>query len=420
MEDYARNNVSSETDKASAKHSVLFSEITDWLMLQALGEADVPSLFDGCCLRLRAAGFPLWRALLTYPTLHPLYASIWLTWHREKGVGIVEQLLGYSSTSEDFLQSPIHHMITTRIPFLRRRLVGDEAILDFPVLNDLRDQGSTDYLAFLVPFGESAYQGPMIKGIITTWASDRESGFSNDDIQFLQRIQNRLAVVSRVMIERQIARNTLAAYLGADAGQRVLDGQIKRGDGEIIHAAIWYSDLRDSTRLADTMTSDDFIKLLNSYFECSAGAVLANGGEVLRFIGDAVLAIFPIRNGIDAQAACQAAVAAADEAQKRRKKINQDDSIAFENPISFGIGLHIGDIMYGNIGVPERLEFSVIGPAANEAARIENLTKECNQNLLVSREFTQQLSINWKSVGAYEFKGVSRSIEVFSLPENNS
>lgn len=407
--------MSTEPVRTSAKQDGLFGEIADWMMSQALGETDVPSLFEGCCLRLRAAGFPLWRALLTYPTLHPLYASIWLTWHRDKGVGITEQLKGFSSTSDAFLQSPINHMIQTQIHFLRRKLTGDEAILDFPVLNDFRDQGATEYLSFLVPFGEPRDQGPLFKGVVTSWTSDRKSGFSNNDIYLLRRIQNRLAVASRGMIERQIACNTLAAYLGADAGQRVLDGQIKRGDGEFIHAAIWYSDLRDSTRLADTMTSENFIQLLNLYFECTAGAVLANGGEVLRFIGDAVLAIFPIRDGVNAATACRAAVAAVHEAEDRRKTTNRDESIAVENPIAFGIGLHIGDIMYGNIGVPERLELSVIGPAANEAARIENLTKECKQNLLVSHEFTRHLPNQWQTYGEFEFKGISRSIEVFSL-----
>lgn len=416
---YQQEQANSRVEEISQAGSGLFEEIADWLMAQALGDGDVPSLFDGCCLRLRAAGFPLWRALLTYPTLHPMYASIWLTWHRDKGVGVTEQLQGFSSTSEEFLQSTIHHMIQTQIPFLRRRLTGDEAIVDFPVLGQFRDQGATDYLAFLVPFGAPGYRGSMFKGIITSWTCDRQSGFSDQNILFLQRIQKRLAVVSRVMIERQIAHNTLSAYLGPNAGQRVLDGQIKRGDGEIIHAAIWFSDLRNSTQLADTMTSNDFIQLLNCYFECSAGAVLANGGEVLRFVGDAVLAIFPISNDVDAASACQAAVSAAREAEQRRLNSNRSVPIAIENPISFGIGLHIGDIMYGNIGVPDRLEFSVIGSAANEAARIEALTKECDRNVLVSREFVNQLDISWRSVGQYDFKGVSRSIEVFTFTDDD-
>ncbi|MGI9319321.1 MAG: adenylate/guanylate cyclase domain-containing protein, partial [bacterium] len=339
-------------DVVTISNSGLIDEIADWLMSQGLGETNVPDLFEQCCLRLRAAGLPIWRALLTYPTLHPLYASMWLTWRRDEGVGITESLIGYTSIDQDFLESPFHHMTKTRIPFLRRRLIGDEAIADFPVLRTFRDQGATDYLAFLVPFGDNAYSNSMINGIMTSWSTDRESGFSRDDIQSLQRIQNRLGVVSRVMIERQIAANALAAYLGVDAGQKVLDGQIKRGDGENINAAIWYSDLRGSTRLADNMSSEDYLKLLNMYFECTAGAVIANGGEVLRFIGDAVLAIFPIRNDADVTKACASAVAAARDAQTKVERFNQEESLLTDNPISFGLGLHKGYIMYGNIGVP--------------------------------------------------------------------
>ncbi len=405
------------TEFSTNSNSGLIDEIADWLMSQGLSEASVPVLFEQCCLRLRAAGLPIWRALLTYPTLHPLYASMWLTWRRDKGVGITESLTGYTSVDEDFLESPFHHMTKTKIPFLRRRLVGDEAILDFPVLQNFHDQGATDYLSFLVPFGDNAYRKTMINGIMTSWSTDRESGFSHDDIRSLHRIQNRLGVVSRVMIERQIAINALAAYLGPDAGQKVLDGKIKRGDGENIHAAIWYSDLRESTRLADELSSEDFLKLLNIYFECTAGAVLENGGEVLRFIGDAVLAIFPIRDEAEATAACEAAVAAARDAESNVKRFNQKEKLLLNNPIAFGLGLHKGFIMYGNIGVPSRLEFSVIGPAANEVARIENLTKAFNRSILASHEFVEQLPIEWEPLGAQDFEGVSRSIEVYGLPE---
>ena len=395
----------------------LIDEIADWLMSQALKEAEIRALFEGCCDRLRAAGFPLWRALLSFPTLHPLYASIWLTWYRDKaGVGIVESHLGYSSVSEDFRTSPFYHMTETRIPFLRRRLVGEEAILDFPILSEFRDNGATDYLAFLVPFGNEAYEGPMINGIMASWTTDRPSGFSVPDIQSLKRIEKRLAVACRVIINRQIARNVLSTYLGPDAGERVLNGQIKRGDGETIHAVIWYSDMRNSTHLADTMAAEDFLEMLNTYFECTAGAVLAKGGEVLRFVGDAVLAIIPIGDGAaTAQEACKAAVAAARDAENRIEQAKGENH-AIRETLAFGLGLHVGDVMYGNIGVPERLEFSVIGPAANEVARLENLTKTYGRQVLVSGSFARNLRIEWESLGPHELSGVGEPFEVFALP----
>ena len=397
----------------------LIDEIADWLMSEALGETEVQSLFEGCCNRLRAAGIPLWRALLTYPTLHPLHAAIWLIWRRDKEMGGFESQTGYSSADEDYRKSPFFHMTETRIPFLRRRLVGEEAIIDFPVLAEFRDKGATDYLAFLMPFGHFAYEGPMINGIITSWTTDRSSGFSGSDVQSLRRIEKRLAVACRVMIERQITGNILSTYLGADAGKQVLKGQIKRGDGDTIHAVIWYSDLRNSTHLADTMLPKDFLKTLNAYFECSAGAVLANKGEVLRFVGDAVLAIFPIRDKRTTSAqACAAAVDAARDALDRLVAIRNKSLLKDGNTISFGLGLHVGDVMFGNIGVPERLEFSVIGPAANEVTRLEHLCKTYNRRVLVSAEFAQHVPINWESLGEHNLRGVGEPIEVFALPED--
>ena len=412
------NPVSKTADPKSSLAIGLIDEIADWLMSEALGEAEVKSLFEGCCNRLRAAGIPLWRALLTYPTLHPLYASIWLIWYRDQEMGGFESRTGYESGSEEYQKSPFFLMTNTRIPFLRRQLVGEEANLDFPVLTEFRDQGATDYLAFLMPFGAAAYEGPMINGIMTTWTTDRASGFSAADVQSLQRIEKRLAVACRVMIERQIARNILSTYLGRDAGRQVLNGQIKRGDGETIHAVIWYSDLRSSTRMADTLAPAEFLGVLNSYFECTAGAVLANDGEVLRFVGDAVLAIFPIRDGgATAQQACQAALAAARDANDRVKRLDDGQSSAGGLGISFGLGLHVGDVMYGNIGVPERLEFSVIGPSANEVARLENLTKSYDRQVLVSGEFAQHLPIAWESLGLHELRGVGTPFEVFAPPD---
>ena len=395
----------------------LIDEIADWLMSEALGESEVQNLFEGCCNRLGAAGLPLWRARLTYPTLHPLHAAIWLVWRRDKEMGGFESQIGYSNADEDYRKSPFFHMTETRIPFLRRRLVGEQAIVDFPVLAEFRDQGATDYLAFLMPFGHFAYEGTMINGIITSWATDRPSGFSASDVQSLQRIEKRLAVTCRVMIERQITGNILSTYLGTDAGEQVLKGQIKRGDGETIHAVVWYSDLRNSTHLADTMPPKDFLKLLNTYFECTAGAVLAHKGEVLRFVGDAVLAIFPIRDkNTTSPQACSAAVDAARDALDRLAAVRHEFKEG--STISFGIGLHVGDVMFGNIGVPERLEISVIGPAANEVTRLEHLCKTYDRRVLVSAEFAQHVPIHWESLGAHNLRGVGEPIEVFALPEN--
>ena len=396
----------------------LIGTVADWLMTQALGEARMADLVEGCCNRLRPAGIPLWRAHVAYRTLHPLIEAISLIWLRDEGLGSADILHGQAHTSEAWRKAPYFHIIETGVPFLRRRLAGTEALLDFPLLVELRDRGATDYLAYLVVFESGEARGKGRDGIIGSWATDRASGFSDHDVRSLLRIQRRLAVACKVIIKDQTARNVLTAYLGPDAGRRVLDGQIKRGDGETIHAVIWYSDLRNSTSMADVMAADAYLGVLNTYFECTAGAVLANGGEVLRFIGDAVLAIFPIRDGgPTAQVAGENALAAAREAQERLADVNRQRAEAGSEALAFGLGLHVGDVLYGNIGVPERLEFSVTGPAANEAARIEDLTKSLGHRVVVSAEFARNLAADWRSLGRHELHGVGDAVEVFSLDD---
>ena len=393
----------------------LIDKVADWLMNEALGETEVEALVEGCCERLRAAGIPIIRAFLTFGTLHPLFQAIGLTWHREEGLKSVG--FRHGVRGEGWKRSPFYHMIETGIPYLRRRLSGPQAVLDFSVLNEFQDSGGTDYLAYHVRFSDEENFQTYEHGMIGSWITDRPSGFGDQDIHALLRIQSRLAVTCRMRIKDQIARNILHAYLGPSAGRQVLSGQIKRGDGETIHAVIWYCDLRNSTPMADAMPPAEFLAVLNAYFECTAGAVLAHGGDVLRFIGDAVLAIFPIRKGkVTARQACQSALAAAHEAEKRLAKVNRQRKKKKKQALAYGLGLHVGDVMYGNIGVPERLEFSVIGPAANEVARIEGQTKELGRRVLVSSEFTKHLKADWVPMGSPELKGVKNPIEVYGLP----
>jgi adenylate cyclase len=387
----------------------LIDGVADWLMTQALSEVTLEALLDGCCGRLAAAGVPLERAHISFRTIHPLFHATALTWRRGQGVASESFTRNGPIITDRFRESPMFHMIESGIPFLRRRLTGDEALLDFPVLEEFRDQGITDYLGFTVGFSGDPYDG-----ITGSWATDSASGFSEQDIQALLRIQRRLGVACKVQIREQIARNVLTTYLGPKTGRRVLEGQIQRGDGETIHAAIWYSDLRNSTRLAAKLPPDEFFHLLNGYFECTAGAVLDEGGEVLLLIGDAVLAIFPLAHGVREATACRKALAAAREAEARLARINEAPGAGA--PLKFGVGLHIGDVMYGNIGVPERLEFTVIGQAVNEVARLERMTKRLGSPVLASADFAQHLSLDWQDLGAHNFEGIEGPRQVFAPP----
>jgi adenylate cyclase len=233
-----------------------------------------------------------------------------------------------------------------------------------------------------------------------------------------------LARLLEIHAVRRTAKTLLDTYLGKHTGERVLQGLIKRGDGEDIHAVIWFCDLRDSTLMAESMPRMAFLGVLNDFFDCMAGAVLDQGGEVLRFIGDATLAIFATgksssgvdRGCCDTVSACHAALAAAKDAQARMGTLNRNRARIGEPPLRFGLALHMGDVTYGNIGVPERLEFTVIGAAANEAARLEGLCKTLDQPLLISSAFKRCFPAGLVSLGFHTLRGVSAPVEVFTLP----
>jgi len=399
------------SDAERSPGSPLIDQVANWLMSQALAETTVDDITEGCFVRLHAAGVPLIRAHVAFRTLHPLYSAVGLTWTPWDGLSEA-RFQRPDDAAEIWRRSPPYHLIKTRTDFLRRRLTGPEAFFDFPILEEFRDQGATDYLVYLVIFDQE-----METGVWGSWLTDRQGGFSDEDIRALQRIQQRLAVALKVTIKDQIARNVLATYLGRDAGEQVLKGHIQRGAGQRIHAAIWYSDLRDSTAMAGTLPAQDLLALLNGYFECTAGAVLAQGGEVLLLIGDAVLAIFPVREGGPSeQQACAAALEAARDAQRRLAGLNDARAAKGQGPLAFGLGLHLGELMFGNIGVPERLQFTVVGPAANEVARLEALTKDLGRPVLASAEFAEHVPLAWDSLGRHALRGVDGPREVLAPP----
>jgi adenylate cyclase len=393
-------------------NAALIDSLADWLIAQALDETDLESLFAGCCERLRSAGLPLWRGFIALQTLHPLIRTVALTWHCDSGLARAEYL--HADGLRGWEESPFRHMAESDKRMLRRRLTSDDAGVDFPILRELRDKGACDYLAYIIPFGKHDFTKPRSEGIVGSWATDRASGFTDHEIDTLRRIEKRLGVACQATVKAEITANVLNAYLGKKAAQQVLAGQIRRGDGEMIHAVIWYTDMRNSTRMADVLPPGEFLRALNGYFECSAGAVLDHGGEVLRFVGDAVLAIFPIEGDDAARHACEHALAAARQAQERIAALNRDRAKAGQPPLAFGLSLHIGDVMYGNIGTPARVEYSVVGPAANEAARLENLTKTLRRSILASGDFVRQLPGSWESLGNHQLQGVEEPVEVFT------
>jgi adenylate cyclase len=276
------------------------------------------------------------------------------------------------------------------------------------VLHELKAQGMTDYVMAEVLFG-----GGVRNSVSLT--TRRPGGFTDHDIAEIQKLLHPFALIMENFNNRDLARTLLETYLGRISGSRVLEGQIKRGDGEELDAVIWFSDLRDSTPLSRLLGERRFLELLNDYFEATAGAVLEHGGEVLRFIGDASLAVFPTSRETP-KAACARAVAAARAARDRARTSNTKRVKAGLPPFNCGVGLHLGRVLYGNIGTPDRLEFSVIGAAANEAARIEALCKDTGQDVVLSSTVVAQLGESCSSLGRFPLRGVEQPIEVFAPP----
>jgi len=404
------------------RSSIMVDSIADWLMEQALNEqTTMKALFEGTCLRLLAEGVPIIRAHFAFRTLHPLFAAVGHIWHHDRESEHLEIAHSAVNAAVGWGDSPYAFLVDNGIGHIRRRLTGADALLDFPILGEFRDEfDATDYLAYAIPFDPDATGTALKSGVVGSWLTDRPGGFTDKDLRALMRIQMRLAVTFKVLIKAEITDNVLNTYLGPDAGKQVLSGQIKRGDYETIHSVIWYSDMRNSTPLAETLSPEDFFAMVNAYFECTAGAVMDSGGEVLRFIGDAVLAIFPIRKGVMTERqACQKAMRAMREAEKRVEKMNVERAANGEPIIQYGLGLHVGDVMYGNIGVPSRLEFSVIGPAANETARLESLTKEIGRSIVASDHFARNIKGGWESLGRKNLKGVGGPMKLFSPKQAN-
>src|SRR6185503_12896984 len=240
--------------------NILIDNVTDWLMGEALSEPDIEQLVEGTVARVDAAGIPIQRFHISFNLLHPLYAGMSLTWRRGEKLEVAQLERTMDSTNPEWVKSPLNHMIQRRILSLRRRLVGPEAVLDFPVLEELRAGGATDYFAFLIPFGSGENDG-----LVGSWVTDRKRGFFDADLRALHRIQRRLAVACRMIIRGKVAENVVDTYLGRSAGERVLAGQIRRGDGETIPAVIWYSDLRGSTAMAERLDRAAYTEILNCY-----------------------------------------------------------------------------------------------------------------------------------------------------------
>ncbi|MGI9493282.1 MAG: DUF427 domain-containing protein, partial [Geminicoccaceae bacterium] len=336
----------------------------DWLMRKAPYLKTPEELVQGFGEMLVEAGQPVWRMRVMIRTLHPQVLASIYTWQSDGDQIEVLHPTYEVLENQEYLNSPFA-LILRGEGGIRRRLNGPSAKLDFPVLKELKEQGATDYVAIPLKFSDGQIN-------IITLVSRTHDGFTTEHLGELYEILPMLARVMEVHAMHRTAASLLDTYLGRNAGRRVLDGLIKRGDGEDVHAVIWFSDLRESTRLSETLPRATYLALLDDFFDAMAGAVMDHGGEVLKFIGDAVLAIYPIDDPTSKRPTASInAIAAVRAAEERLALLNQDRQTKGLPVLGYGISLHRGDLTYGNIGASGRLDFTVIGPAVNQAARIQ-------------------------------------------------
>ena len=383
--------------------------LVPWLVQESWKASSTPDLVRRFAEALVAQGMPLERLRLMIQTLNPQLFAHAYTWRAETGEVTEFQPTHAGLQTSQFRDSPFA-VILKGEGGVRRRLDVPDPKLDYPILKDLVEEGATDYVAMPMRFSDGQIN-------VITLVSHAPGGFSTESLGQLHEVLPNLSRQLEAHAQRLSSLSLLQTYLGGDSGERVLKGLVKRGDGENIHAVILFSDLRGSTELAEKLSREDYLATLNHFFDGMAGAVMEQGGEVLKFIGDAVLAIFPIDDPASRQpAACASALAAVRDAQARIAACNAERAERGEPPLSVGIALHRGDLTYGNIGSERRLDFTVIGSAVNEASRLEELSKTLKSPIIVSAAFAGSIPGELVSLGCHCLRGVSEEQEIFTLP----
>jgi adenylate cyclase len=349
-------------------------------------------------------GVPIARLTLTLSQLHPVYRAATYEWSEGQPAKEIPRRRD-QMTSRVFSHSPIAQVMRTGEP-LRRRLVGPDAEFDFPVLEELRDKGLTDYYVIPLDFG------PGRQGGIVTFASAHPGGFAAGQIALFDAIVPALVLVGQIHAGRRSIEGLLTTYVGDEPAHRILGGEIVQGVGHTIRALVWWCDLRGFTPLSESLPSERMLALLNTYFSAAVDAVTDAGGEVLKFMGDAVLAIFRCDAG-DGDAATRA-LDAARVLLDRLAEANAERAADGEPPIRCGIALHLGPVMYGNIGSPERLDFTVIGPTVNLVSRLAQLCGGLDEAIILSAEAAQAAASPMRALGRHAFKGIAGDREAFA------
>ena len=401
MSDTAAMSFDSGSNSASKDRAVL-----DWLINETHGQRYIDNLFVDLCERLRASGVPLARATMHFRTNNPEWLGARVLWR----VGLVEAdivTFGYGiEATAQFLLSPAYELYNGAEEVRQDLRVEDGHRKKYPLFAELRAEGMTDYIAWPL-------QHTLEKRHIVTFASDAADGFSTTDVQILREILPILAMVSEVRIKNILARTLLQTYVGPHASEEILAGATTRGSGVTLHAAILICDLRDFTSISNLWPRDDVIELLNGYFDALCEPIERHGGEILKFMGDGLLAVFPLSQ-LDA---CKNLLIAIREAELAMIDLNIRNEALGRPVLRYGMGVHVGDVMYGNIGSRKRLDFTAIGPAVNVASRLETLTKTLHRPVLLSQAFVDigGFQDEVESLGPHMLRGMEEPIDVFAL-----
>ncbi len=384
------------------------TRVIDWLVEESVRERFIDNLFGAVCRGLREEGLPLERATLHLRTLHPQLLGATLRWYPGLHDAEIEFHEKIILREDRHLKSPVR-LVDDAAAMVRRRL--DRPLPpqeeSFAVFRQLRAEGFTDYVALPMTFTDG-------KRHVATFATRRKTGFDPGELAEIREMLPLLAMAIEIRLNRRITRNLLNAYVGPHAGERILRGEIDRGSAEIVDAAVWLADLRGSTRLAASLPHDELIALLNDYFDRFGEGLEAEGGEILKFLGDGLLAVFPL-NQPDA---CGRALAAARRARAAVNAFNQDRAARGRPWLDFVLALHLGMVAWGNIGTRERLDFTVIGSAVHIARRLEELAKELGERVVISEAVLQgcpQAKPELKALGRHHLRGLETPIAVFAL-----
>ncbi len=395
------------------------SELASWITEAGLTGSAETAMLEGFCRRAAAAGLPLASGLVIIDTLHPTHEGHAFRWREDEAE---TKAIEYGSSSEgkaaeSWRRSPFYRLLETGDSVLRRRC-GPAALEEFPTIKDMIPPGTTEYVAMINRFAAAGSIGEM-DCVYFAWTTRHPGGFEDEALAALQRLALFLAIAMKRAALARVSTNLVETYLGRRAGRLVLSGRIARGVAERIEAVLWFSDLRGYTTISDSSSPEEIVPLLNDYAEAVISAIHAEGGDVLKLIGDGVLAIFRVE---DRQAACRSAIAAALAADRAIEELNQRRAGLNAPTTHMYLGLHRGEVYFGNIGSKDRLDFTVVGPAVNEVSRIGAMCRSLDQPVLASATFAAafgESSPRLVSVGRYALRGVGRAQELFTIdPED--